>query len=292
MNDWKQQIISSLPNTACCGHSFLSLILKYNAIIDNTDNYIMINLEDYVIDKVVEIVNKFYPSLEVLRWTNSLMLRGNLYNLLIDANVENFNINLFDSKCCKLTILKTLFVLYGNFFYTADSSKNSRGYRLELILKEDNIVTATQNILLEYGFKLKQIKRQYNFVLYTKQSEQICDLLVLIGAVKASLDMQNSLAMREIRNNSNRQNNCFAFNLDKTITASSEQMTAINYLYKHDLVDSLDESLKDLILLRLANPDVTLNELKTLMGGNISRAGIKYRLDKIIKIYNQHLGEK
>ena len=51
------------------------------------------------------------------------------------------------------------------------------------------------------------------------------------------------------------------------------------------------ENLKEVALVRIANPDVSLGDLRTLLGNNISRAGIKYRLDKIIQMYKELKGE-
>ena len=98
--------------------------------------------------------------------------------------------------------------------------------------------------------------------------------------------------MREMRNSANRQNNCFESNLDKTIDASSTQMTAINYILNNYSLDILDDNLKEVALARIANPDVSLSELRTLLNDKISRAGIKYRLDKIIAIYKKLKGEE
>ena len=238
----------------------------------------------------MDILKKYYPDMEVLYWENFLMLRGNLYNFLLDFNTEKLDINAFDQECDRLTIFKTLFLLYANLYYNKDSNLNSKGYNLELVVKDEEIFEIINTLLVQFGFNLKQSKRKNNFVIYTKKGDLICDLLVKLGANYTALDIQNNLAMREVRNSANRQNNCFGYNLDKTLNSSSLQMEAISYLFENDLLDSLEENLKEIALLRLANPDVSLNDLKTLYGKQISRAGLKYRLDKIIEIYKK-LGE-
>ena len=70
------------------------------------------------------------------------------------------------------------------------------------------------------------------------------------------------------------------------------QLEAINYIIDNFSIDYFDENLREIALVRLANPDVSLGELKTLLNNNLSRAGIKYRLDKIIDIYKDLKGEK
>jgi DNA-binding protein WhiA len=115
--------------------------------------------------------------------------------------------------------------------------------------------------------------------------------LVFLGAGYAALEMQNNLAVRELRNNVNRQNNCFESNLDKTIKTSNLQLTAINFIIENYSIDYLHDSLKEVALARLANPDISLNDLKTILNNKLSRAGIKYRLDKIIDLYNKLKGD-
>ena len=59
-------------------------------------------------------------------------------------------------------------------------------------------------------------------------------------------------------------NNCFEFNLDKTLNASNEQLVAINYILDNYSIDYLDENLKEVIYENhiaktLAESDYTLN---------------------------------
>ena len=184
-----------------------------------------------------------------------------------------------------------MFLLAGNFYYNQDNNLNSKGYSLEFVFKRNDLMNIARDLLSSYNFSFKNIIRQHNYVLYTKNSNQICDLLVLLGAITTSLDVQNTLAVRELRNSANRQNNCFESNLDKTLNASNDQLIAINYIMDNDMLDMLDENLKEVALARLANPDISLKELQEILPNKISRAGIKYRLDKIIALYKKLTGE-
>ena len=116
------------------------------------------------------------------------------------------------------------------------------------MFRTEEFANTCKMLLAEFGFELKKIKRQTSFVLYTKNSNTICDLLVFLGAGYASLEMQNNLAMRELRNNVNRQNNCFEFNLDKTIKTSNLQLTAINYIIDNYSIDYFEDNLKQSIV--------------------------------------------
>ena len=292
MIDCKKQILTSIPNNNCCSSTFVNLVFLLSAQIDKEHKNLLINANNEILNKLSRIINNFYPNIQLNSWNNFLLISGNIYELFQTLNfTKQLNLNYFDSECDKLTILKTMFLTSGSFYYNQDNTKNSKGYSLEFVFKEENICNVCKELLLEYGFSLKKIKRFNSFVLYTKNSNVICDLLVKLGASYTALEVQNSLAIREIRNAANRQNNCFEFNRDKTLNASEIQLQALNYIVDNYTIDYLEENLREVALVRIANPDVSLNDLRLLLNNKISRAGIKYRLDKIIEIYKKLKGE-
>lgn len=292
MLDCKQEILSRIPDNNCCSHAFISILFAL-AQIDENNSTILINSKQDIINKAIKIIHNFYPDVEMNVWDNFLYISGNVHALLMDcnANDKQIDLNIFPASCDRLTILKTMFLTMGNFYYNHDNNANSKGYNLEFVFKNKNLMNTASDLLHTYGFGLKSTVRQSSYVLYTKNSNMICDILVLLGAISTSLEVQNTLAVRELRNSANRQNNCFESNLDKTLTASSEQLVAINYMLDNDLLDMLDDNLKEVALARLANPDISLKELQEILPNKISRAGIKYRLDKIINIYKKLKGE-
>ena len=292
MRDCKHTILSTIPDNNCCSHAFMHVILTLISSINEKNSSIQINSKPEILNKVTKIIKNFYPDITLESGNNFLILRGNIFALLLDSNYSSPTISSFSNDCDKLTLLKTIFILCGNFYYNQDSSVNSKGYNLEFVIKSESFAEQTMDLLKEFGFDLKHTTRQNNHIIYTKNSNIICDLFVKLGDVSSALDIQNNLAIREIRNSANRQNNCFEFNLDKTINASNEQLTAINYIINNYSLDYLDENLKEVALARIANPDVSLNDLRIILNNKISRAGIKYRLDKIINMYKKLKGDE
>lgn len=291
MTDCKSQILYTIPENNCCSLAYANVVLFSSSHFDKKSNSLLVSSEASILSKLMKILSKSYPNIEFESWDNFLIIRGNIYDIISSMSLDqNINLDLYPNDCDRLTILKTFFLTNGRFYYNQDNNKNSTGYNLEFIFREESTCDLVSNILLDNNFTLRKTKRQNVFVLYTKNSATICDLLVRIGASYTALDVQNNLAMREIRNNANRQNNCFESNLDKTISASTEQLEAINYILDHYSLEYLSENLKEVALARLANPDVSLQDLKTIMNNEISRAGIKYRLDKIIEIYRKLKG--
>ena len=291
MKGCKQQILASIPTNRCCSHAFLSVVIDLCGFVDVQNSRLLINASNEVCEKATKIISNFYPNVIVNTWKEFLLISGDIRSILVDCNIDTApNYALFDADCDQLTLLKTLFVICGNFYCELNSNQNSKGYNLEFFIRPER-QDLLKNLLIKFGFDFKSKPRQNGIVFYNKHSEVVCDFLVLLGAQYTALEVQNSLAMREMRNSANRQNNCFESNLDKTLTASAEQMKAITYFIETDNLDMLDENLKEVALLRYANPYLPLSELAPMLGKNLSRAGVKYRLDKIIVIYKKHKGE-
>ena len=64
--------------------------------------------------------------------------------------------------------------------------------------------------------------------------------------------------------------------------AAAEQITAIQKIIDNDALDDLPSELKEIALLRLDNPEMTLSELGASLAVPISRSGVNHRLKKII----------
>lgn len=289
--DCKQQILTCIIKNKNCSPVFLQSVLSSSAQIGN--NSILVPSFDAEFEKFFSACLTDYPYIEINKWNNCLSLTGDIERFLNELDFFNhLNLDFCSTEQEKLTVLRTCFYLSGKLYYNADNEKNSKGYRLEFVQKLDGVANSIMQYLSDFGFDSKKTTRKPYYVVYIKKSATICDIFVKLGAQYTALEIQNSLAIREIRNATNRQNNCFESNLEKTITACGEQMNAINYILKNYSIDYLDENLREVAIARLANPDCSLGELKIILNNSLSRTGIKYRLDKIIELYKTLKGEK
>ena len=89
---------------------------------------------------------------------------------------------------------------------------------------------------------------------------------------------------KEFRSNINRVVNCEAANIGKTVTAATKQIEDIKYIIAHDGYDKLPSELKELVSLRMENPDISLSELGKLLEPQISRSGVNHRLERLKRI--------
>ena len=92
------------------------------------------------------------------------------------------------------------------------------------------------------------------------------------------------MTIREVRNNINRQNNCLNANITKTINASVRQVMAIKKIQQTIGLEALPMNLRELCLLRLANPEESLENLTKLTKTPITKSGINHQFSRIIKI--------
>ena len=89
---------------------------------------------------------------------------------------------------------------------------------------------------------------------------------------------------KEMRGKVNRIVNCQTANLNKTLNASVEQIDAIRKLQMNNKFNKLDENLKEIAMLRLEYPDISLVELGKKLKNPIGKSGVNYRLKKIIEM--------
>ena len=130
----------------------------------------------------------------------------------------------------------------------------------------------------------KMRRRGEVFSVYIKDAEKISDLCAFLGAMRAVLEIQNTIVMRSIRNDENRKNNCTSANIDKTIEASLKQQSAIELLKSSGVLFTLDKALQDTANARLAYPELSLTELSSKIEGNPSKSCLNHRMRKLLSL--------
>ena len=211
--------------------------------------------------------------------------------LTIENGISDFIIM---DDCCKRSYVKGAFVACATSNIVIKNYNNDRGsgYHLEFVFNFEKIAEDFVNLLKNFDIQAKITIRKNTPIVYIKEYQLICDTLALVGANKAVLDLQNEAAIRELRNNVNRQNNCLNANLNKTVNASVKQLNAIKNIQENIGLESLNENLMELALLRLANPEASLEELKKLCTEPLTKSGINHRFSKIIEISDKITKDK
>lgn len=174
--------------------------------------------------------------------------------------------------------------LRGVFLQCGHISSPNRNFMLDFVCPDDEFAKTLSDLLEESGLSSKSALRKGKPVLYFKASESIEDLLAFIGATKAALEIMNRKIMSDVRNTANRICNAETANLDRTAKAAAEQCEAINIIKKHGAMHNLPPELRECAELRIANPDMSLNQLLELLHEPVSKSGLNHRFKKLIEI--------
>ena len=199
-----------------------------------------------------------------------------------DFNIMNFNYEvpkeLLNNDLGRRAYIK------GSFMGSGSISNPEKSYHAEFVSSKEVQSKTLQVLLKTYGINGKNIYRKNYYVTYIKESEQISDLLALMGANYAVLDFENIRAVKETRNQINRVINCETANLDKIVDTSMRQINNIKILKKHKVIDKLPDNLRELAYLRLKNSNASLKELGQMLDPPLGKSGVNHRLRKIEEI--------
>ena len=133
-----------------------------------------------------------------------------------------------------------------------------------------------------FNLNARTIERRTGYITYLKEAEKIADFLALIGAHNSMMKFEDIRIVRDMRNSVNRLVNCENANMNKTIDAAARQIANIKFISNTVGMDKLPQKLREIAILRVENPDVSLKELGEMVpSGLISKSGINHRLRKI-----------
>ena len=84
-----------------------------------------------------------------------------------------------------------------------------------------------------------------------------------------------------MRNSINRQVNCEAANIAKTVNAANKQLEDIRLLKAHYGFSNLPENLREMAMVRLSHPESSLQELGGYLNPPVGKSGVNHRLRKL-----------
>ena len=135
-----------------------------------------------------------------------------------------------------------------------------------------------------FDLDAKIVMRKKYYVVYVKEGSQIVDILNVMEAPIALMELENIRILKEMRNSVNRQVNCETANINKTVAASVKQMRDIEYIRDTIGFESLPENLEQMAQARLLKPDATLKELGEALDPPVGKSGVNHRLRRLSEI--------
>lgn len=185
---------------------------------------------------------------------------------------------LIQQNCCKRAFIRGAFLSAGSI------SNPNKGYHFEIVCTSLPQAKQIQSAMNSFEADAKIVSRKKNQVVYVKEGTHIVDLLNVMGAHEALMNLENVRIVKEMRNSVNRQVNCETANISKTVNAAVRQIEDIVYIRDHMGLESLPDHLREMALLRLKYPDVPLKELGSYLNPPVGKSGVNHRLRKLSKI--------
>jgi len=271
---------SNLANKEIVKNELLGYLISKNTTIVKNKEIRFSTESDYNI-------NRFSKLLSNLNINHKIDVSGKIFVITLkikDINIiqiKDGQIYLQTRNDIKEEISKA--IIRGAFMGSGTVNNPEGEYHLEIDFNNQENQEHFIKIIENLGINVKT----FNTAIYIKEGEEISKFLALIGANKAVMKFEDIRIQREMRGKVNRLVNCEAANLNKTINASVEQIEAINKLQANGKFNKLDNNLKEIAILRLENPDMSLVELGKLLKNPVGKSGVNYRLKKIMEIANE-----
>ncbi|MDD2206985.1 MAG: DNA-binding protein WhiA [Aminobacterium sp.] len=155
------------------------------------------------------------------------------------------------------------------------------GYYLAFRFRFYKIMELVLSILKNNQFPVGKriVDGQYELLL--RDQEKIVTLLSHYKLFDTSLKLEEKAIVRAMRDKANRLVNCDASNIRKTLEAAEWQLEIAKVFQNERILNTLPETLRELIEVRMQYPSATLTELGQMLSKPVSKSTVKYRWQKL-----------
>ena len=185
---------------------------------------------------------------------------------------------LIQQSCCKRAYIRGAFLAAGSI------SDPNKSYHFEVVCRTLEQAEQLQEVINYFNMDAKIVERKKHYVVYLKEGSQIVDILNVMEAHIALMNLENVRILKEMRNSVNRKVNCETANISKTVNAAVKQLEDIMYVRDNMGLETLPDNLREIALLRLEYPEAPLKELGTYLNPPVGKSGVNHRLRKISSI--------
>lgn len=243
-------------------HGEVMILVKQNHYLKKSKTYSLVIKDDKMCTRILEATK--------LQGIDSLSKEEDNELMVSNLVVQN--------TCCKRAFIR------GAFLASGSMSDPEKTYHFEIITTTEPRAEQLRDMIRFFDVDAKIVKRKKYFVVYVKDGSQIVDILNIMEAHKALMDLENVRILKEMRNSINRQVNCEAANINKTVTAATKQLEDILYIKENVGFGDLTPGLDEIARLRIEHPDASLKELGSMLSTPIGKSGVNHRLRKLSDI--------
>ena len=289
----KAEICRNIPQKHCCALAECFGVLLFCNTFSAQNIRIITESRDFALNlpklfkRAFNLEFDLLPNQETAGKLNFQFTDPNKIHAIMDAfgfdtkDTLSVHINLpvVEEDCCKAAFLRGAFLSGGS---VTDPGK---GYHFELATTHQSVARQGYTLIQEVmGFAPKSAKRGGGQVLYLKQSDQISDILIYLGAHVAAMGIMEAKMEKELNNKVNRKCNCDDANTSKVVEAAQEQLASIRILRQRGMIEHLPSKLYQAAVAREENPAASLTELAAMMEPPISKPAMNHRLKKLVEM--------
>lgn len=186
-----------------------------------------------------------------------------------------------DFDCCKKAFVKSAFMVCGGM------ANPEIEYHIEIAAPSEEFADYVIKNLNSYEISAKKACRKSKFVVYLKKSDDVSDMLTLMGAAQSVLMLHNVRIKKDVSNRVNRQLNCDSSNINRVMETALKQIEDIRYIDDELGLEKLPAALREVAEARLNNAATSLAGLGEMLVPPVGKSGVNARLRKISEIANK-----
>lgn len=275
----KQELCGRISPARHCQLAELAAILHFCGEFGrDADGRYAIGLQtenEMIVRKCFTLLKKTF-NIETDNWIGEDQMLS-LFQKIGDPT-ETVSALLLKNACCQRAFLRGAFLSVGSI------SDPSKAYHLEFVCPTEAKAEQLQAVMVGFDIPAKIVLRKKYHVVYLKEGAGIVDLLNVMEAHVSLMNLENLRILKEMRNSINRRVNCETANINKTVSASSRQISDIEFLRDHYGLSRLPAQLQEMAQVRLENPDAPLKDLGQLLDPPVGKSGVNHRLRKLSEL--------
>ncbi len=219
------------------------------------------------------LIREHEPSVRILEAARLLDGQGE-----ICENLSAVRNTVLQNPCCRRAFIRGAFLAAGSL------SDPEKFYHFEIVCASKERASQHREVIATFSIDAKIVVRKKYFVVYIKEGSQIVEVLAVMEARLALMELENIRILKEMRNSVNRQVNCETANINKTVSAAVRQLSDITYIRDTVGLSYLPEALAGIAQIRLDKPEATLKELGESLSPPVGKSGVNHRLRRISAI--------
>lgn len=158
-------------------------------------------------------------------------------------------------------------------------------YALDFFIDDERTGEKVYELLKLKEKRVSKTKKRNKHLVYLRNSEDIMDVMVMIGSLQEFFKYEEVIMMKELKNKTIREMNWEVANETKSLDTGKKQIKMIDYISEHIGLQNLSSVLEEVARLRVKNPEASLTELAEMIG--ISKSGVRNRFRRIEQIYKE-----